>query len=231
MPNIQRPEKLVKSLIISVQSIFYTIQGEGPFTGTPAIFIRLAGCNLQCPLCDTDYTSSRKYYTVAQILIECNKLSKDGLVVITGGEPFRQDIEQLLKSLTNGGYYVQIETNGTIAPPNITYSKDCFKRSGIYIVCSPKTTNINKAIEQNSCCFKYVLSYNSIDQVDKLPINVLDLTGKVYRPQNTQTPIYVQPADHGNKEENDKNLKAATNSALDKKYIIQLQAHKILGLP
>ena len=41
-----------------VHSIFPTIQGEGPFVGQPAIFIRLAGCNLQCPACDTDYTLS-----------------------------------------------------------------------------------------------------------------------------------------------------------------------------
>src|SRR3954467_9071958 len=44
---------------LSIHSIFYTLQGEGPYSGCPAVFMRLAGCNLQCPGCDTDYTSGQ----------------------------------------------------------------------------------------------------------------------------------------------------------------------------
>ena len=60
--NTQPAEKQVKSsgLILAINSIFYTIQGEGPFAGSPAVFVRLAGCNLQCPMCDTEYTSRQQ---------------------------------------------------------------------------------------------------------------------------------------------------------------------------
>ena len=60
--NQQAPEKqqLRGDGLLAVHSIFYTIQGEGPFAGETAVFVRLAGCNLQCPLCDTDYTSDRR---------------------------------------------------------------------------------------------------------------------------------------------------------------------------
>ena len=51
--NTQEPEKIDRDRHLDVHSIFHTIQGEGPYCGHPAVFIRLAGCNLQCPGCDT----------------------------------------------------------------------------------------------------------------------------------------------------------------------------------
>lgn len=230
--NFQQPEKIHTDSKLSVHSIFYTIQGEGVFCGTPAIFIRLAGCNLQCPLCDTDYTSNRIGMDEFEIVKRCKALSSNGLVVITGGEPFRQNTECLIRLLVENGYYVQVETNGTLPPPNLIFSKDIVARSGVYIVCSPKTGSINKEIEKVCCCFKYVISHNSIDPVDKLPIYVLGSSVKVYRPLNTiNNLIYVQPADHSDKEENSKNIKAAIEACMQKQYILQLQIHKILEVP
>ena len=92
MINIQPIEKYVQAenKMLDVHSIFYTIQGEGPFTGCPAVFVRLAGCNLKCPGCDTDYTSNRTPMTAEQILNKILELASPAtLVVITGGEPFR----------------------------------------------------------------------------------------------------------------------------------------------
>jgi len=65
--NTQPIEKRQHTTELEVHSIFYTIQGEGPFCGTPAVFVRLAGCNLQCPSCDTDYTSKRTRMTAEEI--------------------------------------------------------------------------------------------------------------------------------------------------------------------
>ena len=152
--SIDHPEGL-----LDVHSIFYTIQGEGPFSGFPAVFIRLAGCNLQCPWCDTEYTQGRRLAHPEVVAQYVHSLSlPKGLVVITGGEPFRQNLTSLLTHLDKLGHLVQIETNGTLAPSEFHYSK--YPRMdhyhGVYIVCSPKTGRVNPGIVRHACCFKYV---------------------------------------------------------------------------
>lgn len=103
----------------NLAEIFYSLQGEGATIGTPAIFLRLFGCNLSCEWCDTPYSwkkpSQPVDLTINQIKskimgIDCKRL------VITGGEPLIQQKElfSLLKTLES--YTVEIETNGTIAP-------------------------------------------------------------------------------------------------------------------
>lgn len=97
--------------------IFYSLQGEGARTGSPAVFLRLAGCNLHCSWCDTRYSwlpgCSLPAADVARRLLafDCPAL------VITGGEPLLQaaELEELL-SLLPRDFYVEVETNGTIAP-------------------------------------------------------------------------------------------------------------------
>jgi 7-carboxy-7-deazaguanine synthase len=118
---------MIKTLPIS--EIFGpTIQGEGPFAGRTAWFIRLGGCNLACVWCDTPYTWQGSRYdlrselsmkSVAEILQTLPTLLS--IVVITGGEPLlyaKQPIfEELLLRLRRRGAAIHIETNGTIYPP------------------------------------------------------------------------------------------------------------------
>lgn len=100
-----------------VNEIFYSFQGEGFWTGTPAIFLRLALCNLKCPFCDTDFSASTPM-TAEEILSSLGKASKDcRTVVLTGGEPALQADEALIKALHKSGYTIHIETNGTKALP------------------------------------------------------------------------------------------------------------------
>lgn len=121
-----------------VTSIFHTIQGEGPFGGYPACFVRLAGCNLGgkgvngagCEFCDTRfYFHEGQRQTFATIVnkikeeiraktnVECN------LVVLTGGEPMLQkNIVPFIKFLNTKGYNVQIESNGLLFQPGINKS-------------------------------------------------------------------------------------------------------------
>src|SRR5262245_19999182 len=121
--NQQPIEKRVKQgTPLQVHSIFNTIQAEGPFCGTPASFVRLAVCALQCPACDTDYTSFRANMQTSLILEEIQRFRSHGLVVITGGEPFRQDLGPLIDKLVKAGYYVQIETNGSLPPPDFIFT-------------------------------------------------------------------------------------------------------------
>lgn len=97
--------------------LFYSLQGEGARAGSPAVFLRLAGCNLHCSWCDTKHSWGRGIAMAeAELAAKILSYACPGLV-ITGGEPLLQAaaIEELL-NLLPGSLYVEIETNGTIAP-------------------------------------------------------------------------------------------------------------------
>ena len=251
--NIQPPEPFVRTASsLSVHSIFHTIQGEGPFTGHRAVFIRLAGCNIQCPGCDTDYTSHRRNLTVNEIVSAVNDLLPPcgpSLVVLTGGEPFRQPVEPLLVALVQAGYFVQVETNGTLRPPSLEFAappilfESSFRhwnvsgynlnptaRLGVYIVVSPKTMRINERVLKDACAFKYVLTDGDICE-DGLPNRVLAMPGahRVARPRCGAW-VYVQPCDEQDEAKNKRNLKAAMNSCKEHGFILQLQIHKMIGV-
>ena len=217
---------------LEVNSIFHTIQGEGPFCGTPAVFIRLAGCNLQCPQCDTEYTE-RNPLSILHIANYVSTFANKGLVVITGGEPFRQKIGPLIRILINAGYYVQVETNGTLPPPadiNWGQNQDISLRSGAYIVCSPKAGKINSHLEREACCFKYVVNDGEVLE-DGLPSHVLGHSAMpfVARPNFVRNRvIYLQPADSKNIQQNHRNTNQAVSSCLKHNYVLQLQIHKIV---
>jgi organic radical activating enzyme len=233
--NLQPIEKLVKSdgLFLDVHSVFATIQGEGPFAGRPAVFVRLAGCNLQCPSCDTEYTKGRQEIAVDQLLIDITEtLEKSGavynkrwLVVITGGEPFRQNIAPLCRLLMKNTYDVQIETNGTLPVP-ITLPQ------AVVIVCSPKNSSVQQTVVARANCFKYVISHDSISPIDGLPILALNNKAEpqIFRIGKEAFPrtIYLQPMDAQDDHTNALNLKAAMDSCLKFGYTLQLQLHKII---
>jgi 7-carboxy-7-deazaguanine synthase len=90
---------------------FYSVQGEGRYSGIPAYFIRFAGCNLRCSFCDSKYTwtEAGEEISLKDLIKDANKYKH---IVITGGEPLLQkDLKELLEGI-NG--QVEIETNGTI---------------------------------------------------------------------------------------------------------------------
>ncbi len=109
-----------------VNEIFYSIQGEGAHTGTPAVFVRLSGCNRSCPFCDTDHSAYREM-TEAEILGEVMRYPAR-CVVITGGEPAMQLTGSLVDALHGAGRRVHVETNGTLPLPD----------SVDWVTCSPK---------------------------------------------------------------------------------------------
>lgn len=219
---------------LQVHSIFKTIQGEGPFCGTPCVFVRLSGCNLQCPACDTDYTSKRQLMTPAEICMAVTDLQGKlfpMLVVITGGEPFRQHIGELVDKLVARGHYVQIESNGTMNPPVFPWNKDTSQRRGAYIVISPKTGKINTLAEAAACALKYVVAWDKVGK-DGLPSSALDMPNAPARP----TPglfdgqIYIQPLDSKDPEENKLHTDVAVMLSLEHGHILQLQVHKYIGV-
>ena len=103
---------------IRVNETFISLQGEGHFTGTPAFFLRLSGCNLQCPFCDTDHKGFSEM-SGADILAavracggECRR------VCFTGGEPGLQLDDALVALFHEAGYTLHVETNGTCVLPS-----------------------------------------------------------------------------------------------------------------
>lgn len=224
---------------LDVHSVFYTIQGEGPFAGRPAVFIRLAGCNLQCPACDTEYTKDRWHASPNGLLELVNEMAPewaDALVVITGGEPFRQNIEPLVAKLISETYTVQIETNGTLAPP-IGFDKWCStntqQKERCFIVCSPKTGKVNPRLEPIICAYKYVMRAGDAGSDDGLPLTALDHTASPFlqRPHaGFQGAVYLQPCDDKDLVQNAKNLQACVKSVMQYGYTLQLQIHKIINM-
>lgn len=94
---------------------FYTIQGEGKYTGTPAYFIRLGGCDVGCVWCDVKESWDAEIHpklTVENLISEIKKYPGE-LVVITGGEPAMYDLSHLVQALHNENKTVAIETSGT----------------------------------------------------------------------------------------------------------------------
>lgn len=117
---------------LKVNEIFYSIQGEGAWIGAPAVFIRLAGCNLNCSFCDTKYSTftEMKPKEILTTLDKycCNK------VIITGGEPTMQNLTPLARELKGNGYKIHIETNGEGKYP--------IPEEISWVTCSPKNTHI-----------------------------------------------------------------------------------------
>lgn len=225
--NDQKPEKIIKGEMggLYIHSIFDTIQGEGPFSGVPATFIRLSGCNLQCPFCDTDYTSKAEYLNPSQLVWDSTFSTRNRLVVITGGEPFRQDISRLVNYLANYCFKVQIETNGTLNP------------RGVFgewpdIICSPKTKKISSMLEEHITAYKYVIEAGKVSKDDGLPIIALGnrVNGQVARPSQINPKVYITPLDVQDPEENKRHIEEAVNSCIKFGYTFNLQIHKLIGL-
>ena len=127
-----------------VKEAFFTMQGEGFYTGRPAVFLRFTGCNLWsgreedradavCSFCDTDFTGTDgvgggRFDSAQQLSQQIAEIWSHGIdpsapigrpyVVCTGGEPLLQLDDALLTSLHNDGFEVGVETNGTLNPPD-----------------------------------------------------------------------------------------------------------------
>lgn len=102
--------------------IYKSVQGESSFAGRPCIFVRLAGCNLRCSWCDSEYTFSGGYkLSEDEVVAEIAKLAPVKLVEFTGGEPLLQERElvPLMERLLNEGYELMIETSGERPVENV----------------------------------------------------------------------------------------------------------------
>lgn len=189
-----------------VNEIFYSVQGEGKHAGMPAVFLRLAGCGMGCPFCDTKYAFNKgREMNSLQILVALAEYPCKA-VVVTGGEPAEQDLAGLIRALKGAGHEVHLETNGSI---------DADVSQADFVCVSPK---------------KYV-SPEMLKKADVIKIVVgqetdLEDLKKYYAYENAKTQIYLQP--ESNKQENiDLCVKLLKNHPSAR---LSLQTHKLANI-
>lgn len=207
-----------------IKEIFYTLQGEGTHAGRPAVFCRFASCNLWtgrerdraraiCKFCDTDFVGTDGEgggkFPNAEAL--ANAVAAEWpagaggspMVVCTGGEPLLQLDEAAVDALHGRGFYIAVETNGTVAPP-----------PGIDWLCvSPKIGS--ELIVESGHELKFVVPQASVD-----PESFGHLDFETFRVQPMDGPEIVA------------NTEFAVKYCLDHpRWQLSLQTHKYLGIP
>lgn len=207
----------------AVKECFLTLQGEGMQSGSRAVFLRFAGCNLwsgreedranaQCRFCDTDFVGTDgegggKFASAEALAGEVEALWGDSrdrrLVVITGGEPMLQLDEKLIGALHERGFRVAVETNGTLP-----------MAKGVDWICvSPKAGT--EVVQRSGDELKLVWPQDGIDPagLEKWEFSH----------------FLVQPMDCAAGKDA---VEAAIRLAMDRpKWRLSLQAHKLVGLP
>ena len=188
---------------MKINEIFCSIQGEGRYTGTPAVFIRTSGCNLHCVFCDTRHQEGWEM-AVEEIVVAATSY-KPRHAVITGGEPSLQhDLPQLVDALHEVGFYVQIETNGThLLPHTIDW-----------VTCSPKVLAETVVLEPHE--LKAVFQGQDMQPIEQM-----------FHPQVWS----LQPCDTGDAQRNATILQNAIQYTLSHpQWHLSLQTHKLIGV-
>jgi organic radical activating enzyme len=213
----------------SVSEIFCSIQGEGRWSGHPAVFLRLSGCNLWdgreihrescassrgaiCPrFCDTDFTRAQRF-TLEDLMIEINRMVKvrPGIVVVTGGEPLLQLDEPLLDALKGRFKRVHIETNGMVEP---LFPVE--RLAEVWLCVSPKVTPDRVPL------LRYA------DEVKVLYPSVL--SPLLFRTDRPGVEYYLQPIDPAGRK--DRNISETLAFVMEHPdWAVSFQTHKFVGL-
>ena len=191
---------------MKVNEIFYSLQGEGANTGRAAVFVRLSGCNLRCPFCDTNF---KDYVDISEdrIVAEVRKYPAD-LVVVTGGEPALQLTRSLVDKLHLYGKTVAVETNGTKElPPNVDW-----------VTVSPKAAYVGKSGKP------------TLKEADEVKV-VFDGTHEVSDFGITAKHYYLQPCDTGNETENKRIIEQCVEEIKrNPRWTLSLQTQKIINV-
>ena len=135
---------------VSINEIFYSIQGEAKNSGRPTVFIRTAGCPFRCSYCDTEYAFTEGNNIRINEIISKVKSFKTNFVTVTGGEPLAQkNIILLLNTLVDNSFNVSIETSGLVdisaIPKNVEIVMD---------IKTPTSNESSKNIDNNLTAIK-----------------------------------------------------------------------------
>ncbi len=208
----------------SVKEIFYTLQGEGAHAGTPAVFLRFAGCNLWsgrekdrasaiCRFCDTQFvgvdgTGGGKFKTPAALASAVlqqwpRRTRSQRFVVCTGGEPLLQLDKPLIAALHQKGFRIAIETNGTLIPP-----------AGIDWICvSPKARAPLTLTHGNELKLVFPQAGAEPRRFDKLQFDH----------------FFLQPMDSPRRTQHTR--LAVAYCKAHPRWRLSLQTHKLIGIP
>ena len=211
----------------SVKEIFYSLQGEGAHSGRPAVFVRFAGCNLWngleedrdtaiCQFCDTDFVGTDginggKFKTPDELALKAAQIGKIEqyqsnlplMVICTGGEPLLQVDEPLIEAFKAQGFYVAVETNGTIKAP-----------AGFDWICvSPKAGS--EIIQQTGNELKVVFGQSGMELSNFLTWGFQH--------------FYLQPMDGPAIDQSTQETIAYCKA--NPNWKLSLQSHKILNIP
>ncbi len=195
-----------------INEIFYSLQGEGAYVGTPCVFIRFAGCNLNCHFCDTEFNMFREM-SAGEIIEEIRKYPANH-VILTGGEPTLQLTISLLDKLHDEGKKIHIETNGTQA-----IDKEMARKID-WITCSPKFEfNPDAQLKLNFMNeLKVVYMGQDMSVYDDL-LNISDCL------------FYLQPCDTGDAVRNEEIIDNAIQYIkAHPMWRLSLQIHKLLNI-
>jgi organic radical activating enzyme len=194
--------------LFPVNEIFHSLQGEGYYTGTPAVFVRFSGCNLRCAFCDTRH-ESHTMMSAPEIVEQVMQFPNAPLIVLTGGEPSLWIDDALLRALRLTGKTITIETNGTRPLP----------RGIDWVTLSPKFGFDGG--DSHPCLLK---------QCDELKVvyNGQDLN----QYNNIQAKHrFLQPCYVDDLAQRQANLKACVNAVLtNPDWRLSLQTHRILNI-
>ena len=220
---------------LNINEMFETIQGEGAYTGIPSIFVRLQGCPVGCPWCDTKHTweikadlsvspedviaksSESETYFVSNEASLMTLFKQQGYVakhvVITGGEPCMYDLRPLTSILHQNGYTTQIETSGT-------FEVLCDERT--YVTVSPKINMkggfdvLTSALERANEIKHPIAMQKHIDELDALLTKVSSLEGKQ---------VCLQPISQQKRA-----TELAVRTCIARNWRLSLQTHKYIGI-
>lgn len=221
---------------LPVNEMFQTVQGEAYFTGTPATFVRLMGCAVGCPWCDTKHTweVDRRFeiatdammaklgdapswaaLTPAEIADQVGTF-KPGHVVLTGGEPAMYDLRELSGILIDRGYTVQLETSGT---------QEIRIAEAAWVTLSPKIDmpggfKVRDEAVYRADEIKFPIGKRAdLDKLDRLLTESAPFT-RGYTPD-----IWLQPLS-----QSEKATQLCIEIAMERGYKLSVQAHKYIGV-
>lgn len=210
-----------------VNEIFGSIDGEGLRTGELTTFIRLAGCNLRCNYCDTDYSlkaSDGIEMTIDEIINKVKEINYNN-ITLTGGEPLiHKNVDKLIDKLIEEGFNLNIETNGAVDITQYIHKKLILtvdyktKSSGMIKYMLKK----NIALLREYDVFKIVCKKEDFKDIEELLKNN-DIKSYIYL-----SPIFneVQPSELVDF------LKELHNKGINtSKTRVQVQLHKIIWNP